>query len=270
MKSNKLFKTIALALAISSVGAITPTLKVSAAESGWIQRGSYWYYMDGTGRITTGWLKDNGRWYYFDASGVMKTGWIYDSGNWYYCYSNGQMATDTTIGGYYLGSSGAWTTSRSSNTSASSSSGDALAWKYINGTHHIRVDISSSQEDYVAADKMLNYNIEISDTDKRMLKTISGNLAQGRATLDEVKNDVIGKVVNGKYKITDVKFFDQSFKITTGTSPDEKIKAIKGSSLYDYNSSSSYKYDEFLVFSCGNARVGEWEAMRVCIELEAV
>lgn len=38
----------------------------------------------------------------------MRNGWIQDGGNWYFCWSNVQMALDTTVGGYKLGSNGAW------------------------------------------------------------------------------------------------------------------------------------------------------------------
>jgi len=58
-----------------------------------------------------GWEKVDDQWYYNDANGIMKTGWIQDSGNWYFLNNDGAMAHDTTVGGYYLGSNGAWTQS---------------------------------------------------------------------------------------------------------------------------------------------------------------
>lgn len=261
MKNIRLLKVLAMALTISSLGAIDP---VNAEE--WTKSNGSWYYTDNQGNNKTGWVQDNGYWYYLGSDGIMKTGWIYDSGNWYYCYSNGQMATDTTINGYYVNSTGAWTNSKPS----SNSSGTALTPQDVSGNHHVRGDISSSDGDYVAANKLTNYNLNLSEDSDIYLRSLALNIAQGRITIDEARNNCIGKVVDGKYKITDIKFFDQSFiNANTGTNVDDKIKAIKNSSLANYYS-NSYKYDEYLVFSCGNARAGEWEAMRVVTELEAI
>ena len=53
--------------------------------------------------------KNYASWYYLDEMGNMKTGWIQDgSGKYYYLYPSGAMAYNTTIGGYKLGSDGAW------------------------------------------------------------------------------------------------------------------------------------------------------------------
>lgn len=265
MKKIKILKTIALALTMASFIAISPSKASADVQAYWKSNNNNWYYIDSTGKTQTGWLQDNGHWYYLGSDGVMKTGWIYDSGNWYYCWSNGQMATDTTIGGYYLNSSGAWTTSTSTN----SNSGTALTSQDVSGTHHVRVDISSSDGDFEAQNKLTNYNLSLSDKNKSRMRSLAIDLAQGRMTIDEARSNCIGKVVDG-YKITDIKFFDQSFSVTTGTNPEQKIKAIQNSSLAEYKSSSSYKYDDFQVFSCGNARSAEWEAMRVVVEFEAV
>jgi hypothetical protein len=67
------------------------------------------YYFKDDGTMATGWITYNGNWYYLDNSGAMATGWIKDTnGSWYYLYSNGIMAVNTTIGGYKIGSNGAW------------------------------------------------------------------------------------------------------------------------------------------------------------------
>ncbi|MFJ7724846.1 SpoIID/LytB domain-containing protein [Neobacillus sp. NPDC097160] len=79
-----------------------------AMKTGWVKDGASWYYMDPSGAMKTGWLKEGTSWYYLDGGGVMKTGWVAVSGSWYYFYSNGIMAANTSIGGYRLGSSGAW------------------------------------------------------------------------------------------------------------------------------------------------------------------
>jgi FOG: Glucan-binding domain (YG repeat) len=263
---KKLLKTLALTISLSSFGTISPSTsyRANAAEDYWKLINNSWYYMDSTGKVQTGWISYNDNWYYIDNNGVMKTGWVYDNGNWYYLYSDGSMAINTTINGYYLGSTGAWTIN-----TTSSSSGNALKPQDIDGSHHLRGDIASSDRDNNAASQLTNYNLTLSDTGLRRLKVLSINLAQGRTTIDEARNNCIGKVVDG-YKITDIKFFDQSFSTTTGNDADSKVKAIQNSNLVTYKSSSSYKYDAFLVFSCGNARGNEWEAMRVVVELEAV
>lgn len=257
---SKVLKSITLTLALSSIGTVT-----AFADGGyWQQAGSNWYYKDNsTGRVETGWIQDNGYWYYLNSTGVMQTGWIYDSGNWYYLYGNGQMATNTTIDGYYLSSTGAWTTSTSVN------SGTPLTAKDSFGTHVIRGDISQSQDDVYASEQLSTINnMTLNDSDKTPLKSLAGNLTAGRATLDEVKANCIGKTV-GQYVITDIKYFDQVFSVGTGTSPSEKIAAIKSGKLSSYKSTSNYSYDQYLVFSCGNERASEWEAIRIVVEFEA-
>lgn len=77
--------------------------------TGWFLNNSKWYYLDGSGAMQTGWQNVGGTWYYLDASGIMQTGWFKDvDQRFYYLQSNGAMATNTTIGGYKLGSNGAW------------------------------------------------------------------------------------------------------------------------------------------------------------------
>ncbi|THE09325.1 hypothetical protein E1I69_22775 [Bacillus timonensis] len=58
--------------------------------------------------MKTGWLKESNSWYYLASSGAMQTGWRVIGNKWYYFYGSGKMAANTTIGGYRLGSDGAW------------------------------------------------------------------------------------------------------------------------------------------------------------------
>lgn len=68
-----------------------------------------YYSTNGVSLVKKQWLFIDNNWYYFDLNGMMKTGWFTDKdGKMYYLYNNGIMAHDTTIGGYKLGSSGAW------------------------------------------------------------------------------------------------------------------------------------------------------------------
>ncbi|NRY60668.1 stalk domain-containing protein [Clostridium beijerinckii] len=76
----------------------------------WVKDNGKWYHKSASGVTQKGWLVDNDdKWYYLDKdTGVMQTGWIHDSDidAWYYCYSNGERATNTTIDGCKIDSSG--------------------------------------------------------------------------------------------------------------------------------------------------------------------
>lgn len=95
----------------------------------WVQVGSLWQYYDAAGNpvkntfvgkyyvdsngfmVSNCWKNINGKWYCFDGNGAMYTGWHYDNlyyKKWYYFYGDGSMAHDTYIGGWRLGSDGAW------------------------------------------------------------------------------------------------------------------------------------------------------------------
>lgn len=76
---------------------------------GWLKdTDGKWYCLDNDGAMKTGWLKDvDGEWYFLGGNGAMQTGWQFIAGEWYYMYDNGSMASNTTIGEYALGSSGA-------------------------------------------------------------------------------------------------------------------------------------------------------------------
>ena len=39
--------------------------------------------------MQTGWLQDGGTWYYLNSSGAMETGWLQDGGKWYYLKGSG-------------------------------------------------------------------------------------------------------------------------------------------------------------------------------------
>ncbi|MDO5518142.1 MAG: cadherin-like beta sandwich domain-containing protein [Clostridium sp.] len=102
----------------SSNNTVKPSPNTSAptfptTKLGWVAQGSNWYFVQPDGKAATGWLQSpySLKWFYMDpTTGVMKTGWVQVPTNnkWYYFYSNGDMATNTTIGGYKLGSDGAW------------------------------------------------------------------------------------------------------------------------------------------------------------------
>ena len=58
--------------------------------------------------VNAEWKNNSTGWWYSDG-GICYTGWKLIDGNWYYFYSDGYMARNTTIDGYYLNNSGAWT-----------------------------------------------------------------------------------------------------------------------------------------------------------------
>lgn len=83
-------------------------------QTGWLQKGSVWYYIksDGT-RVANQWLTVNGLSYWFDSDGAMAKGWRQIGGIWYYLRSDGSMAKNywcyVSQNGkwFYLGSDGA-------------------------------------------------------------------------------------------------------------------------------------------------------------------
>lgn len=76
--------------------------------TGWKYTDGAWYYLENSGAMAVDWKYTGGKWYYLNPSGDMVTDWKLVRGKWYYLYSDGSMAWNTTIGGYRLGSDGAW------------------------------------------------------------------------------------------------------------------------------------------------------------------
>lgn len=83
MIKKKLVKVIASTLMLASVFALNPIV----ASASWNQTDTYWWYTE------------NNTWV---------TGWKLIDGKWYYFNSDGHMVHDTIIGGFKLGSDGAW------------------------------------------------------------------------------------------------------------------------------------------------------------------
>ena len=126
-KIKKIITASIAALTILSTASVT-------ANAAWKQNSTGWWYTEGN-TWATGWRLINGNWYLFDSNGYMKTGWQYNNGNWYYLYSSGAMAHSTTIDGYYLNASGAWTNN------ATSSNSKAIK----EGTYKVGKDIQAGE-----------------------------------------------------------------------------------------------------------------------------
>lgn len=136
-------------------------------KDSWIQDGTGWFYLNGSGQPQTGWLTQNGTryhldensgrmtqgwlqttdgWYYFAGSGAMQSGWASDGNAWYYLTQSGLMKTGWLQEGstwYYLRESGAMTTAwrqidgswyyfNGSGVMLTGWVGDDSAWYYLN------------------------------------------------------------------------------------------------------------------------------------------
>ena len=64
-------------------------------QTGWVNDGQSWYYMNQDGTQYKGWLLlDNSYYYLLPKTGQMQTGWIQVDGKWYYMNSDGRMANE--------------------------------------------------------------------------------------------------------------------------------------------------------------------------------
>ncbi|MCR5213140.1 MAG: carbohydrate-binding domain-containing protein [Eubacterium sp.] len=102
----------------------------SYAKSTWLMVNGSWYYFDSEGymeydcyrdgywlnssgsidaQYMGSWKSNNTGWWYEDTTGWYPTQcWLYIDGYWYYFDASGYLATNTTIDGYTVDSSGKW------------------------------------------------------------------------------------------------------------------------------------------------------------------
>ena len=81
-------------------------------QTGWVQKGSEWNYINPDGTKATGFAKIGSNTFYFDKNGRMATGWQAVGTKWYYFYDSGRMLTGwQQIDGhwFYLGTDGVMT-----------------------------------------------------------------------------------------------------------------------------------------------------------------
>lgn len=83
------------------------------AKNVWVKSGDsmFWIEEDGTMAVSK-WHQDGTNWYWLDGSGSAATGWLEIDSKWYYFDDNHVMASDETIGSYYVGKDGAWVSNR--------------------------------------------------------------------------------------------------------------------------------------------------------------
>lgn len=121
---------LAEAGALSGTAAQTGT-GTQTAQTGWVQDGTSWRYVqaDGTyaasgllvvdgvtygfdanGIMVTGWQKFGDDWRYFESNGAMAVNaWRQDAGKWFYLGSDGVIVKNALIDNqYYVGADGVW------------------------------------------------------------------------------------------------------------------------------------------------------------------
>lgn len=101
-------------------------------QTGWLQLGNTWYYLNSNGAMQTGWQKIGRDWYYLNASGDMRTGWLQSGNVWYYLKSNGAMATNEWVDGgvYYVDANGIYIPGKTQTTGSWQK--DNTGWWYRN------------------------------------------------------------------------------------------------------------------------------------------
>ena len=131
MRNRKKFLAVRVLAAMMTVS----SAMVSMAETGWVARGSSWYYYRSDGTMATNrwiitnggqywlnedgtmatnkWINTDGKYYYVGPAGEAVTGWYEIGGKWYYFYPITEtnkfvMAENTQIDGYRIGSDGVW------------------------------------------------------------------------------------------------------------------------------------------------------------------
>lgn len=121
MKTKLIKKIVVLAITTMTVIGISSI----GASAAWRQDGHGWWNTK-EDSYSVGWEKIGDRWFYFDQDGYMKTGWIHNGNKWYFLNSNGDMAYNVVIGGYRLGSDGAWIDDNSTGTDTTTTTGAAV------------------------------------------------------------------------------------------------------------------------------------------------
>lgn len=276
MNRNRILKITTLTLALTNLIGLTPI----KANAEWKVGGSGWYYTDSTENVVTGWQQIDGNWYYMWSDGTMaKNTWIENGDKWYYLGSTGAMVYNIIIDGYVIGKNGY---------SLGNYKGE-LNGSDIKQNHYINGKLGQNQRDKDMSDLFSYTNIQFTEwnsfmnewNEKLLINKIPHQIMNGQLTLDEAKQDLIGKVFKSKYLITDIKFFSIKFnnqdivnytKEHPNTTYKISIKEdiAKNSSLVEYKSTADYVYDRYCFFSSSENNSTVSEVMRVVVEFEKV
>lgn len=108
-------------------------------------------------------------------------------------------------------------------------------------------DLYSDPNDINLSNKLSKYNISI--LDESLLKKICIDIAEEGVDLVTVKDNLIGKTIEGKYEIANIRYATSTVKRKTSQINDEIfLKSITESSAYSINI-SEYYYEGVNIFS---------------------
>ncbi|MBR3241499.1 MAG: right-handed parallel beta-helix repeat-containing protein [Parasporobacterium sp.] len=220
------------------VGNLWYYLKGGFAQTGWQKISNVWYFFDSSGAMATGWRNISNTWYFFDSSGAMATGWRNISNTWYFFKSDGSMAASEWFGGYWFGSSGAWTYKAIGSWKQNQTGwwfGDTSGWYAKNET--IKIDgkyytfkangywIQSKQANPMKV-KKTTYTFKYSDLKKAKSFNIDVTNAQGKVTFTlNTAAKKAGIKVTSKGKVTIPKNCKKgTYKITVKAAGNNKYK----------------------------------------------
>lgn len=236
MKSLKLKKVIALAVAALTITALSPVgasaewkqdsqgwwnTEGNSYSVGWRSIDNNWYYFDSNGYMKTGWVADAGKWYYMQPSGSMKTGWINDGGTWYFAAPSGEMKTGWVNDGgkwYYTAPSGAMQT----------------GWVNDNGTWYFTSASGDMQTGVVEVNGKVYYLAE------------SGAMQTGNVTINGVVYTfaATGEAVGDKIPTPTVRFAPNGVVVTPAKPSEETGKTSSGGGGGSSSSSSTESFQQ--------------------------
>lgn len=255
MRKNKLMKTIALTLALSSLG----SLGASAAEQPyWRLNNNNWYYYDSNGKVKTGWIYDKGNWYYCYSSGIMaRNTWIQSEGKWYYLGENGAMVYNRVVDNCKIGSKGYWIP----NVKESFSKID-LRQELDNFSFCGFYNLDSEKQK-----KYIKNTINVTQNELNTIENIVVNLAQSMYSEEQVKEKLIGMTTeDNKYVITNVYMTKVRYKKDAG----EQNEILDSSNVFDYKPQSKYYFDIGRLLDYGYRYDFDWGVYRLVLEFEEI
>lgn len=211
MKNFKLKKVIAGTLVAASVLMLNPI----GASAEWKQDTTGWWYADGSSWVT-GWKLIDQKWYYFNPDGYMER--------------------NTTIGGYQLGSDGAWIVNNAAGNGVKTRTGAVLSdADYCNKV----VDISLRMAKWASGvgDEFTKVG---NDSSYVTSDTFKQNIASKKAEMDAIYKETCALNPSDKYKelndtlISAMSLYDQSItQLSEGVNENSIEKVKEALSLLD-------------------------------------